>query len=443
LKRGFTFFFHQPGEPFPDDLDHQQQLLVAASPHDEVADMHWYRAAFDQALVHEAEEAGAIYLDMTRLDRLRQEGDRTVLEGEREGRSVRIAASFVIDATGPRGFLHRALRLEELAAGRRWLPPTQGLYTHFRDVDRWDRVRPPAAAEPETPPYPIDDAAVHHVFPGGWIWVLRFNNGITSAGAALTDAAAALVGAGEGEPAWERLMRMLPSVADLFRGAQAVLPFVHAPRLSFRSARVAGPGWALLPSAAGVIDPLLSTGIPLTLLGVQRLVALLERTAAGSARDEQLREYERVTLAELDATEWLVAALYAMMTDPPLFKRLALLYFAAASYSEAARRLGRPDLAPGFLLSAHPVFGPELAACATLAAACPHGDKRQALEERIDRAIEPFDIAGLRDRGRRDWYPVLASDLLAAGAKLEATPGELRQLLERSGFVAGPVLDRS
>jgi FADH2 O2-dependent halogenase len=36
----------------------------------------------------------------------------------------------------------------------------------------------------------VDDAALHHVFDGGWVWVLRFNNGITSAGVAATDAIA-------------------------------------------------------------------------------------------------------------------------------------------------------------------------------------------------------------------------------------------------------------
>ena len=138
------------------------------------------------------------------------------------------------------------------------------------------------------------------------------------------------------------------------------------------------PAWALLPSAAGVIDPLLSTGFPLTLLGILRLVDLLERTSAGPDRDAALLEYERVTLAELDATERLVGALYATMADPPLFKRLSLLYFAAASFSEAARRLGRPELAPGFLLCAHPTFGPELAACASLAASAPQGSARRA-----------------------------------------------------------------
>jgi FADH2 O2-dependent halogenase len=429
LKRGFTFLFHQPGAAFGEDAGHERQLLVAASPHDEIADTHWYRPQFDQALAQEAQAEGAVYLDMTRLDALRHEGNSTILEGERDGRSVRIAARFVIDASGPRGFLHRALRLDE--APHRWLPATQGLYSHFEGVDRWNRLRP----TPEPTPYPIDDAAVHHVFPGGWIWMLRFNNGITSAGAALTDRAAAGIGAADGAAAWTRLLETLPSVADQFRSARAVLPFVHAPRLAFRSARVAGPAWALLPSAAGVIDPLLSTGFPLTLLGILRLVDILERTVEGPERDAALAAYERATLAELDATERLVGALYARMDDPPLFKRLSLLYFAAASFSETVRRLGRPELAPGFLLCEHPGFGPEMAACASAAAADLDGAARRVLDDRIDRAIEPFDVAGLLDRGRRDWYPVVAADLLASTEKLGATREEMLRLLERTGMM--------
>jgi hypothetical protein len=56
---------------------------------------------------------------------------------------------------------------------------------------------------------------------------------------------------------------------------------------------------------------------------------------------------------------------------------------------------------------------------------------------RIDRAIEPFDIAGLGNKGRRDWYPVLAEDLLAAAPRLGVTPAEVERLLERSGFSRG------
>ncbi len=263
-------------------------------------------------------------------------------------------------------------------------------------------------------PYPVDDAAVHQVFPGGWIWILRFNNGITSAGAAVTTPLARQLRLEEGEPAWHRLLDRLPSVQAQFAGARPTLPFVHAPRVAFRSRVVCGDGWAMLPSAAGVIDPLLSTGFPLTLLGIGRLVDLLERTWDGPGRDAALDEYAQQTQRELDATERLVAALYASMNDFDLFKRLTRLYFAAASFSETARRLGKHGLAPGFLLCDHPTFGPGSRAIAEAAhrSVRPIARARTCSSE-IDRTIAPFDIAGLGDDARRDWYPVLAEDLIA------------------------------
>ena len=428
LKRGFTFLFHHPGAVFDDDADHARQLLVAASPNDEVADTHWYRPDFDWALVQEAEAAGAIYFDETRLEGVHQTPGHVRLQGTRRGRTIDIAADFVIDASGPRGFLTSAFGTGN--APLRWLPPTQGLYTHFEGVGRWEDLVPAEGA----PPYPPDAAALHHVFPGGWIWILRFNNGITSAGAALTDPIAAPIHASDGAPGWDRLLDALPSVRRQFQTARPTLPFVHAPRIAFRCREVVGDNWALLPSAAGVIDPLLSTGFPLTLLGLARLLALIEHTSPGPERQAALAEYARTTQRELDVTEQLVAALYANMSDPVIFKRLSLLYFAAASFSETVRRLGRPQLAPGFLLHAHPHFGPELVACATIATEAPAGAARTTLLDRIDRAIEPFDAAGLLDRSRRDWYPVRAADLLAAAPKLDASAEEIHGLLARCGF---------
>lgn len=429
LKRGFSFFRHDLDRPFTDDADHARQLLVAASPHDEIGDTHWYRPDFDQFLVREAEDAGASYFDETTVDSIRVEGERgAVLAARRHGQSLTVTTRFVIDASGPRGFLHHALDLGEDAP--QWLPPTQGLYTHFTDVEGWDRLFP--AASP--PPFPIDDAAVHQVFPGGWMWILRFSHGITSAGTAVTDDLARELRLEEGEPAWRRLLDRLPSVRAQFANARAALPFIHAPRVAFRSRAVCGPCWALLPSAAGVIDPLLSTGFPLTLLGIQRLVDLLDRTMGGPGRAEALVQYARQTLDELDTTERLVAALYASMEDFALFKRLILLYFAAASFTETMRRLGRAEGAQGFLLCADAGFGPELRACCDAALARPTDAARDALLARIGRAIAPVDVAGLGDRTRRDWYPVLAGDLLAAAPKLGASPDDLRRLLVRCGF---------
>jgi FADH2 O2-dependent halogenase len=122
------------------------------------------------------------------------------------------------------------------------------------------------------------------------------------------------------------------------------------------------------------------------------------------------------------------------MGDFELFKRLTLLYFAAASFSETARRLGNESAARGFLLCDDPVFGPGARACAADAITAPRGRARQMLLARIDRTIEAFDVAGLGDRRRRDWYPAAAEDLIAAAPKLGASHAQIQQLLERCGF---------
>jgi len=47
LKRGFSFYHHRAGVPFAAAADHSDQLLVAASPADDIGDTHWYRPDFD------------------------------------------------------------------------------------------------------------------------------------------------------------------------------------------------------------------------------------------------------------------------------------------------------------------------------------------------------------------------------------------------------------
>ena len=438
LKRGFTFYHHQFGQPFLADPERRDQLLVAASPRDEIADTHWYRPDFDHFLVREAQSLGVEYLDQAKLGGASIGSDSVQVEGEHEGRRFAIRSRFVVDASGPRGFLHRALRLPEASFEN--FPRTQALYAHFTGVNRWEGLGGVSQKRPgDEPPYPVDDAAVHHVFDGGWIWVLRFNNGVTSAGVAATEEAANRLCLAEGAAAWDRVLERLPTLREQFADAKAQFSFVHTPRLSFRTGAVVGPRWALLPSAAGFIDPLLSTGFPLTLLGVARLAEILATDWNSPEVEEHLEQYAQCTLQELDASARLVAALYANMNDFPLFAALSLLYFAAASFSEAARRLDRPDLASGFLLHDHPCFGPLLRSCCERASCVRENDGltaavRNELIDDIFGAIEPVDVAGLSDRSRRNWYPVEARDLLNAAGKLGVRELDIQRLLARGGF---------
>ena len=86
-----------------------------------------------------------------------------------------------------------------------------------------------------------------------------------------------------------------------------------------------------------------------------------KRQTQGRSRfHSDLDDYARLTTLELETTARLVKALYATMNRFDAFKELSLLYFAAASFSEAARRLGKTRLSQDFLFCRHPVFAPQL-----------------------------------------------------------------------------------
>nr|WP_269430952.1 tryptophan 7-halogenase [Silvibacterium bohemicum] len=430
LKRGFTFHHHVLGEASRPSADRQDQLLVAASPHDEIADTHWYRADFDHFLLRQAQECGVDYVDEVSLHRFIDCGDTVKLEGKHREEPAVFHAKFVIDATGPRGFLHRTLGLGERELPG--MPATQALFNHFTGIRRL--ADGSASRTAETPPYPIDDAAVHHVFDGGWIWVLQFNNGVTSAGVAATDEVATRLALHEGAIGWNRLLKLIPALQGQFCSAIPERPFTYVPRLSFRTSAIVGSKWAMLPSAAGFVDPLLSTGFPLTLLGISRLADSIERDWGTEKFGEALQRYAVDTDAELVAASRLIGALYRNMSDFPVFVSLSLLYFATASFSETARRLDKTKLATSFLLHDHLTFGPASRQLIEQALRLRTQEESAELARDIVRAIEPINVAGLGDRSRRNWYPVDAEDLLHSAHKLGATREDILQLLHRCGF---------
>jgi FADH2 O2-dependent halogenase len=410
LKRGFTFFHHE------------DQLLVAASPHDDIADTHWYRADVDHFLVSEAQKLGVEYRDSVRIETVDFAEDGATIAGRAGEEAFHFRAGLLIDATGPRGFLHRTLRLEESPLPG--LPLTESLYSHFTGVTRSETAG-------DEPPYPVDDAAVHHVFDGGWVWVLRFNNGVTSAGVAATRRVAEELALSEGEAAWLRLLERLPGLKSQFKQASACQPFRHMPAISFRSSTIAGKRWAMLPSAAGFVDPLLSTGFALNLTGIERLGQIIREHRDSGDLARQLQSYAEETDGNLLVASRLIAALYANMGDFPAFTALSLLYFAAVSFAETAHRLGKPELAPGFLLHRHPSFGP---ASRDLLERAYQPDDTFAAD--VQRLIEPFNVGGFGDPARHHRYPVRAEDLLDARHKLGASREEIIAMLEKAGFFA-------
>lgn len=423
LKRGFTYYHHKAGIPFARDPERRDQLLVAASPNDEIADTHWLRADVDHFLLREAVELGVEYSDETFLSGVEwTPGGLAVVHGDRRGQPIRMSARLVIDATGPRGFLSRTLELPD--ARFQDYPATQTLFSHFTGVRRTDEMD--AFRVPGDPPYQPDNSALHHVFDGGWMWALRFNNGVTSAGIAVEERLGRELELNEGAPAWDRFLERYPSIAEQFEEAKPIRRFDYWPRLSYRSSRAAGPGWAMLPSAAGFVDPLFSTGITLTLLGIERLGRILDEAWGSDDIDDRLADYGAATLQEVDWTARFVGASYAGFRDFSMFAALSMFYFAAASYSEMARRLDRPELVRRFLAADRPEYAAAMASCED-AVRC--GAAGPDFEARVCEAIAPLNVAGLCNPSKSNWYGVDLDDVVRSAEKLGFSPDNMRQIL--------------
>ena len=413
-KRGFTYYRHHPGERFADRGFQSERLLVAASPGDELSDTHWLRADVDHHFVQRAVAAGVEYFDRTELTGVDFGEGAARLTGRRDGEAVELRAEFVIDASGPGGFLARQNAL-----------PSGLDRTHTRAAlvfSHFDDVRLMADEAPTLPPgpYPEDWAAVHHLIDEGWMYSLRYDHGTTSAGFLLTPRGlASLHGVSGGDPArlWHALLDRYPTIGRLFADARPLMPIAFVPRVQHRLTRAVGARWALLPHAYAFVDPLFSTGIAWGLRAVERLALAFEAAAQDTRRPDAgtLARYDAALSAEGDQIDLVVAGAYEGLAHFDLFAAQAMLYFATVSFAEVSQRLERGDDTAwrGFLGVGDPVLADlprqsfERLRGITRGVGEPGSvGERREFADWIARAIASRNVAGLAEPARRNLYPV-------------------------------------
>jgi len=401
LKRGFSYFHHQRGEPFRPRTDHANELLVAASHGPDDADTHWLRADFDHFLVQQARRVDLPILEQTRITELTATGDRwtVTVVSEPACEPWTMNAGFIIDASGAGGFLTQALDLPVLTSSL--LTHSRAILGHFRRVRPWQDVYTAAGGTVADHPFPCDQAALHHVFDGGWMYQLRFDSGITSAGFSLSD----LQPTASPEVEWSRLLHDYPSIGAQFADAELISNqgrLIATQRLQRRIGQAAGPNWALLPTAAGIIDALHSTGNGHTLIGLERLITILEQHWRSPRLAPALAEYDRTLQAEIVMIDRIVAGCYRGFRDFPRMVAMSLFYFATAIWSELRLRSGQ-DLPTAFLCANEPEL--QAAIEQALAVIGRTDVSTTAVVAAIQQAIAPFNRADLGDPRRRNMYP--------------------------------------
>lgn len=439
LKRGFTFYAHQPGEPFSNGPRNEHRLMVAASPRDAVADAHWLREDVDLHLARRAGAAGVEVREEAQVKEVERRADGWRLAGTHEGRPFETHADLLVDASGPGGFLARHLPIAS-ALDRVGLR-TSLVYGHFEGVPSFVDVAAAGGADLPAGPYPEERAAIHHLLAEGWMYVLPFDHGVVSAGIVLArqedrERAARL----PPEQAWEEILGRYPTLAAQWKGARAVRPIASVPVLQHRLAQAAGDGWALLPHAFCFYSPLFSTGIAWSLLAVERLALLLEGGGDLSDRSGGLARYGALLDREADHLQRLVeGAYFTAERSFDLFAAWGDLYFAAASFAEASQRLldapegGWPW--EGFLGATDPAVREMLAESDGELRGLPAGPLDGEVAARfaagVRHRIEPRNVAGLADPARNRLFPVDFAALVAGAGRLGLTEDEMRRRLPR------------
>jgi FADH2 O2-dependent halogenase len=316
------------------------------------------------------------------------------------------------------------------------------LFGHFTGVRLFADVARDAGASMAAGPYPEDWAAVHHVLDEGWMYALRFDHDVVSAGLLATSAGArrlSLAGGADASLGWQALLARYPSLGAQFADSQPVFPVRFAGRVQHRLARAAGARWVALPHTFAFVDPLFSTGIAWSLLAVERLAEAFgnspRRAVPGSA---VLRRYNSLLAAEADQIDTLVAGAYMALPDFALFAAQSMLYFAVVSFAEARQRLVSGSGWEGFLGAGDPavasLYRQSLRRLARLTGRGRRSasvDERRTFDEWVARTIATRNVAGLADPRRRNLYPVDLDTLIERCNLLGLSPSAVRRALPR------------
>jgi FADH2 O2-dependent halogenase len=195
---------------------------------------------------------------------------------------------------------------------------SRGLFTHMIGVRSYDEIAP---ADRYHHPSPWHDGTLHHIFPGGWMWVIPFDNHLRSTNPLCSvginfDPRVHPVPDCPPEEEFRQFVNQFPGIRPQFENARAVREWVRTGRLQYTPKQTIGYRWCLMSHAAGFIDPLFSRGLSNTM---EIINALTQRLLDALAEDDfSIERFEYVQVLEqgqLDFNDELVANAYTSFRD--------------------------------------------------------------------------------------------------------------------------------
>lgn len=407
LKRGFSYYYHQRGNKFTTDDNHSNELLVAASKNDENSDTNWLRSDVDHFFVQQLEHQNVLYADCTEIKSVErnQSENKWKVKSASQGKIRDILCNWIVDATGSASFSNSFFGAESSSSG--FETNSSAIYTHIKNADRWLEYVKDSGFEVDDYPYNPDHSALHHILEEGWMWMLRFNNDLLSAGI-LIDRNDATKHRSD-DLSFKSIISQYPSLMVLFKDGKIASPpgeWIATERLQRKLNQAYGEGWVALPHTVGFVDPLHSTGIAHTLTGVEKLLDIFSAPNHDKAAHKKLKKFEEEVFNELSIIDLMVSCSYYSRRHFPLFKASVMLYFAATIRYEQERLNGTiPD---SFLCAGESQINQMVGDCHQKIKEWhsngENEDEAFQLIQMIKKKIKPYNKVGLMDASKKSMY---------------------------------------
>ena len=286
VKRAFSFLYQREGQEQVATESHQYPTLAPPMG----PDCHFFRQDTDAFLMAAALKYGAAVRQQTRVAQIDIQEDHVRLVSEK---NETFTARYLVDGTGMRSVLANQFHLRDDPANFR--TNSRAIFTHMVNVRPCDEVAAPK--EKHGLKYPLSQSTLHHIFEGGWFWVIPFNNHrdstnpLCSVGLVLNRQLHPETGMDPEEEFWS-YVRRYPAMVRQFTRATAVRGWVSTGRLQYGSKTITGHRYCLLAHAGFFIDPLYSTGLALTTATIDLLGGQLLK--AFHSNDFSVRNFEHI-----------------------------------------------------------------------------------------------------------------------------------------------------
>jgi tetracycline 7-halogenase / FADH2 O2-dependent halogenase len=206
---------------------------------------------------------GATVRQQTMITELEIEDDVATLVS---AKGEKFTGSFLVDATGMKSVLSQKFGLRDNPED--YLTNSRAIFTHMVNVEHYDNVGHPH--KDYELKYPLSQSTLHHIFDGGWMWVIPFNNHsdavnpLCSVGLVLNRKMHPETGM-DPEEEFYSFVRRYPGMMKQFAKAKSVRNWMSTGRLQYGATKLIGNRFC----------PLFSSGLVLTTAGVDMLAQQL------------------------------------------------------------------------------------------------------------------------------------------------------------------------